>query len=46
MTGYTEVIPVNPTQKRAEELRDEMRKQIPSIEKLFEPVKSYGAAFI
>jgi len=27
-------------QKKAEELRDEMRKQIPSIEKLFEPVKS------
>jgi iron complex outermembrane receptor protein len=27
-------------QKKAEELRDEMRKQIPSIERLFEPVKS------
>jgi hypothetical protein len=27
-------------QKKAEELRDEMRQQIPSIEKLFEPVKS------
>jgi hypothetical protein len=27
-------------QRTAEELRDEMRKQIPSIEKLFDPVKS------
>jgi hypothetical protein len=27
-------------QKKAEGLRDEMRQQIPSIEKLFEPVKS------
>jgi hypothetical protein len=27
-------------QKKAEEVRDEMRAQIPSIEKLFEPVKS------
>jgi hypothetical protein len=27
-------------QKKAEVLRDEMRKQIPTIEKLFEPVKS------
>ena len=27
-------------QKRAEEVRDEMRKQIPSVGKLFEPLKS------